>query len=304
MKRKAKHSVEFWVFLTPVLIIFLLVIFVPFILGIIYSFTDWSSSARTGAPDFVGLENYRKSLADPRFLYSFGITAVYTVLNMTAVNLIAFLLALLVSTGIKGRNVYRAGFFIPNLIGGRVLGFVWQFVFNSVVPGAATALGLSWFAAPENLFLANKDTALMALVIVGTWQYAGYIMMIYLAAIQSVPVELGEAAQIDGAGPANRLWHITLPMVAQAFTVTLFLTLMNSFKQFDVNVSLTAGGPSTLFAGQAIPGTQLLALNIYSIAFAGNDLAQGQARAFMFFLVLMIVSIVQVRLNKRKEIEL
>lgn len=304
MKRKAKHSVEFWVFLTPVLIIFLLVIFVPFILGIIYSFTDWSSSARTGAPDFVGLENYRKSLADPRFLYSFGITAVYTVLNMTAVNLIAFLLALLVSTGIKGRNVYRAGFFIPNLIGGLVLGFVWQFVFNSVVPGAASALGLSWFAAPENLFLANKDTALMALVIVGTWQYAGYIMMIYLAAIQSVPVELGEAAQIDGAGPANRLWHITLPMVAQAFTVTLFLTLMNSFKQFDVNVSLTAGGPSTLFAGQAIPGTQLLALNIYSIAFAGNDLAQGQARAFMFFLVLMIVSIVQVRLNKRKEIEL
>lgn len=304
MKHNAKHSVEFWVFLTPVLFIFLIVVFIPFILGIFYSFTDWSSSARTTALKFVGLANYEKSLADPRFLYSFAITAVYTVMNMTAVNVIAFLLALLVSSGIKGRNVYRAGFFIPNLIGGLVLGFVWQFVFNSVVPGAASSLGLPWFTLPENLLLADKNTALLALVIVGTWQYAGYIMMIYLAAIQSVPVELGEAAQIDGAGPVNRLLHITLPMVAQAFTVTMFLTLMNSFKQFDVNVSLTAGGPSTIFAGQAIPGTQLLALNIYSIAFAGNDLAQGQARAFMFFLVLMIVSIVQVRLNKKKEIEL
>jgi len=304
MKRKSRHPAIFWVFLTPVLVAFVLVILIPFFLGIYYSFTDWSSSARAAGTRFVGLANYRKSLADPRFLYSFAITTVYTVLNMLAVNVIAFLLALLVSSSIRGRNVYRAAYFIPNLIGGLVLGFVWQFLFNSVVPAIAGAVGLRWLAAPEHLFLANNVSALIALVIVGTWQYAGYIMMIYLAAIQSVPVELAEAAQIDGAGPMHRLWHITMPMVAQAFTVTMFLTLINSFKQFDVNVSLTAGGPATMFGGQAIPGTQLLALNIYSIAFAGNDLAQGQARAFMFFLVLAAVSIVQVRTNKRKEIEL
>jgi raffinose/stachyose/melibiose transport system permease protein len=304
MKHKAKHSATFWIFLAPVLFAFILVILIPFALGIFYSFTNWSSSARTEKIQFVGLANYAKSIADPRFIYSFFVTTAYTVLNMIAVNIASFLLALLVSSSIRGRNVYRAGFFVPNLIGGLVLGFVWQFIFNAAVPAVGTAIGLDWLAKPEHLFLANNASALVALVIVGTWQYAGYIMMIYLAALQSVPVELHEAAQIDGAGPLHRLRFITMPMVAQAFTVTMFLTLINSFKQFDVNVSLTAGGPSTMFNGQAIPGTQLLALNIYSTAFTGNNLAQGQARAFMFFLVLAVVSILQVRSNKKKEIEL
>lgn len=302
MKHQFKHSATFWIFLTPVLVAFTLVVFIPFVLGFYYSFTNWSSSPRP--IDFIGFANYEKSLADPRFHYSFLITCLYTVLNMVAVNVIAFLLALLVSSQIRGRNVYRAAYFIPNMIGGLVLGFVWQFLFNAAVPVIASALGLDWFAAPEHLFLADSTTALIAMVIVGTWQYAGYIMMIYLAAIQSVPAELLEAAQIDGAGPVHRLRHITVPMVAQAFTVTMFLTLVNSFKQFDVNVSLTAGGPSTMFGGQAIAGTQLLALNIYNTAFTGNDLAQGQARAVLFFLVLVVISIVQVRLNKKKEIEL
>jgi raffinose/stachyose/melibiose transport system permease protein len=304
MKHKAKHSATFWIFLTPVLIAFILVIFIPFLMGVYYSFTDWSSSARAAGTQFVGLANYKKSLADPRFIYSFFVSTVYTVLNMIAVNICAFLLALLVSSRIRGRNVYRAGFFIPNLIGGLVLGFVWQFIFNIAVPAIGNAFQLKWFIDPNHLFLANNVSALIALVIVSTWQYAGYIMMIYLAALQSIPVELIEAAQIDGAGSLHRLRYITMPMVAQAFTVTLFLTLINSFKQFDVNVSLTAGGPSTMFHGQAIPGTQLLALNIYSTAFTGNNLAQGQARAFVFFLVLALVSIIQVSVNKKKEVEL
>lgn len=305
MVRKAKHSPVFWVFLTPVLLAFILVIVVPFCLGVYYSFTDWSSSARNiGGIRFVGGENYTKSFADPRFLYSFGVTSVYTVLNMLAVNLTAFALALLVTTSIKGRNVYRAGFFVPNLIGGLVLGFVWQFIFNSAVPFVGPLIGLGFLADPNNLLLANNVGATLGLVIVGTWQSAGYIMMIYLAAIQSVPVELHEAAQIDGASPARRLWAITVPMVAQAFTVTTFLTLINSFKQFDVNVSLTAGGPSVMFEGQAIAGTQLLAMNIYQTAFAAENLAQGQARAVIFFLVLVVISLAQVSVGKKKEIEL
>ena len=305
MARKAKHSAVFWIFLTPVLLAFTLVIFIPFILGVFYSFTDWSSSAANqGGLKYVGFSNYDKSLHDLKFIYSFGVTTVYTVLNMLFVNAVAFGLALLVSTKIKGRNVYRAGFFIPNLIGGLVLGFVWQFIFNAAIPFIGPLVGLGSLADPKNFLLSNNVGATFGLVIVSTWQSAGYIMMIYLAAIQSVPAELHEAAQIDGASPAYRLWAITVPMVAQAFTVTTFLTLINSFKQFDVNVSLTAGGPSVMFQNHAIAGTELLAMNIYNTAFAANSLSQGQARSVVFFLVLVVISIFQVMASKKKEVEL
>ena len=144
----------------------------------------------------------------------------------------------------------------------------------------------------------------MAIVVAGTWQYAGYIMMIYVAALEGVPAELHEAASIDGANGWEKMQHITIPMVAQAFTITMFLTLLNSFKQFDVNFSLTAGGPSTIFMGKPIYGTELLALNIYNSAFVGNKLAMGQARAVIFFLVLVSIALVQVYINKKKEIEM
>lgn len=305
MIRKATHTPVFWLFLIPVLLAFLLVIIIPFGMGVYYSFTDWSASAKLdNTVNFVGLSNYEKSFADPKFLYSFGVTTVYTVINVMAVNILAFALALLVSSNLKASNVYRAGFFVPNLIGGLVLGFVWQFIFNSALPVLGPALGLGFLGLPENLMLANNVSATLALVIVSTWQYAGYIMMIYLAAIQGIPTEVIEASQIDGASSPTRLIRIVVPMVAHAFTVTTFLTLINSFKQFDVNVSLTAGGPSTMFNGLAIPGTQLLAMNIYNTAFSGNNLAQGQARAVVFFLVLVVFSTLQVMANKKKEIEL
>jgi raffinose/stachyose/melibiose transport system permease protein len=222
-----------------------------------------------------------------------------------AINVTAFALALLVTSAIKGRNLYRVGFFLPNLIGGLILGYVWQFIFNNAVP----ALGNIWrvlspLANADNLVLADRGGGVLALVIVGTWQYAGYIMMVYVAALESVPVELHEAARIDGANAWLRLKNITIPMVAQAFTITLFLTLVNSFKQFDVNVSLTAGGPSAMFMGKPIFGTELLALNIYNTAFQANKLAEGQARAFVFFVVLVVISIIQVRTSKKREIEL
>jgi raffinose/stachyose/melibiose transport system permease protein len=232
------------------------------------------------------------------------ITVVYTVLNMIAINVVSFGLAMLVTRNIKGRNIYRAGFFVPNLIGGLILGYVWQFIFNNAVPSLGTALGLSAWALPENLLLAKANSALIGLVLVGTWQYAGYIMMIYVAALENVPQELIEASEIDGATPFRRLVSIILPMMSQAFTITIFFTLVNSFKQFDVNVSLTAGGPSVMFAGQPIYGTSLLAMNIYNQAFKSNDMAGGQARAVIFFLTLAIISVVQVTINKRREIEL
>jgi len=303
--RKAKHPAIFWIFLAPVLFAFVMVIVVPFVLGVCYSFTNWSATARLNdALRFIGLRNYLGILKDSTFTYSFMLTVVYTALNMIAINVVSFGLAILVTRAIKARNVYRAGFFLPNLIGGLVLGYVWQFIFDNAVPSIGTILGLASWANPNNLVLAKSGSALLALVVVGTWQYAGYIMVIYVAAIENVPVELIEAAQIDGASAARRLFAIIVPMMRQAFTITLFLTLVNSFKQFDVNYSLTAGGPSVMFMGQPIYGTQLLAMNIYNQGFRSDDMAGGQARAVVFFLVLVIVSVIQVSVNKRKEIEL
>ena len=303
--RKAKHPAIFWLFLAPVLFAFVVVIVVPFFLGAYYSFTNWSATAGAGGPlKLIGIGNYAGILKDPSFTYSFILTVVYTVLNMIAINVVSFGLAMLVTRKIKGRNVYRAGFFIPNLIGGLILGYIWQFIFDNAVPSLGTMLGITSWADPSNLLLARSTTAVLAMVLVGTWQYAGYIMVIYVAAIETIPQELVEASQIDGASPFRRLRAITLPMIRQAITVTLFLTLVNSFKQFDVNVSLTAGGPSVMFAGQPIYGTQLLAMNIYNQGLQSDDMAGGQARAVVFFLVLVIVSIMQVSINKRREIEL
>jgi raffinose/stachyose/melibiose transport system permease protein len=303
--RKAKHSAVFWLFLAPVLFAFVVVIVVPFVLGAWYSFTNWSATARAGETlHLIGLGNYAGILKDPSFTYSFLITIVYTVLNMVAINVVSFGLAMLVTLKLKGRNVYRAGFFVPNLIGGLILGYVWQFIFNNAIPSLGTGLGIASWANPANLLLAKSNSAIIAMVLVGTWQYAGYIMVIYVAAIETIPREFIEASYIDGASPWRRLRSITVPLTRQAFTVTLFLTLVNSFKQFDINVSLTGGGPSVMFAGQPIYGTQLLAMNIYNQGLRADDMAGGQARAVVFFLVLVIVSIVQVAVNKRREIEL
>ncbi len=306
MNVKKENSLVFWLFLAPVLLAFTVVVIVPFFLGVFYSFTNWSSSAKVdGGLRFIGLKNYADSFKDPAFAHSFGITIIYTVLNMLVINFTAFSLALLVTSKIKLRKIYRVGFFLPNLIGGLILGYIWQFIFNNAIPSLGKIAPLfAPLSTPENLMLGKGSTAIIALVLVGPGQDAGHIMMIYIAAIENVPAELLEAAMIDGANPRQRLWHITMPMAAQAFTVTMFLTLVQSFKQFDVNVSLTSGGPSAMFRGTPIAGTEMLALNIYNTAFLSNFLAQGQARAVVFFLVLALVALVQVAVNKRKELEL
>jgi raffinose/stachyose/melibiose transport system permease protein len=208
----------------------------------------------------------------------------------------------LVTSKIKFTGVYRSGFFMPHLIGGIILGYIWQFIFNNAIPSFGDMIGFTWLK--ENQFLAHQYLALLAIVIVGTWQYAGYIMMIYVAAIQTIPASLMEAAEIDGATYMQRLRHIMFPLVAPAFTVSMFLTLINSFKQFDVNFALTAGGPSGMFMGRALMTNEFLALNIYQTAFSFRQLAQGQAKAILFFIVIAVISLIQVRYNKRKEIEM
>jgi len=298
--QKRQDRLVFWGFLSPTLLAFLMVIIIPFAMGVYYSFTDWTG-VKGAVTSFVGFENFRTILHDMRFFYSFIVTTLYSVASMTVINLVAFGLALLVTQELKLRNIYRTGFFLPNLIGGLVLGYIWQFVFNSAIPAVGSALGVEFL---RRSFLSSPATAFFAIVFVASWQYAGYIMMIYIAALQNVPNELIEASSIDGASAWQRLRHIIIPMIAPAFTVATFLTLVNSFKMFDVNVSLTSGQPITEFAGSSVFSTELLAMNIYNTAFALNQMAPGQAKAVFFFVVLVIISLVQVYFNKKREVEL
>ena len=298
MTSRQKRKLTEFLFLLPTLIAFLMVILIPFIFGIYYSFTDWQG---TGAVNkVVGFENYKAIFQDPGFLHSFLVTLLFTVLNIITVNVVAFLISLLVTSEIRGRNVYRAGFFVPNLIGGIVLGLVWQFIFSNILPSIGQTLGLPTLSKS---LISNKDTVMITLVTVNTWQYAGYIMLIYVASIQGISKSVMEAAEVDGARYWTRVGKIQIPLMANAFTISLFLTLTNSFKMYDVNVALTNGGPVSIFMMKPVQASELLALNIYNTAFKYNNMAQGQAKAVIFFIVLTIFSVIQVTWNKSKEVE-
>ena len=299
MNKRIKDNMVFWFFLAPALFSFLVVVIIPFFMGLYYSMTDWTAVAGL-EPNWVGLKNYETMFSNLAFRYSFIRTFLFSLLSVISINLIALFFAFLVTREIRFRNFYRAGFFIPNLIGGLVLGYIWQFIFKEVVPAIGGLLGISYI---ENLLLlADPNLTLLGLIMAFTWQYAGYIMMIYVAALLNVPQELLEASDIDGANFWQKLRNITIPMIAQAFTITSFLTLVNSFKQYDIIVALTAGGPTAIYQGQVVNSTELLAVHIYNIAFKYNRMAEGQARAIVFFLVLSVVSIAQVYYNKQKEI--
>ena len=298
--KTGKHSPIFFLFLLPAVFMFTFVIIIPFFIGIYYSFTDWNAITGTEI-NWVGLSNYTAIFQDVTFLHSFLVTVAFAVMNVILINIVAFFLALLVTAKLKFVNIYRIGFFLPNLIGGIILGYIWQFIFNNAILSFGDLIGSDFLSSS---FLANRYLALLAIVIVSTWQYAGYIMMIYVAAIQSVPASLLEAAEIDGAKYFQRLQHVLLPLVKPAFTISMFLTLVNSFKQFDVNFALTAGGPSGMFMGRALMTTEFLALNIFQTAFAYRELAQGQAKAVVFFFTLTVIALAQVYFNKRKEVEM
>jgi raffinose/stachyose/melibiose transport system permease protein len=286
-------------FLFPAVFTFIMAIIIPFFLGMYYSLTDWKGFAEN--VNYIGFANFSKSLASDEFRYSFLVTTIFTVINVALINAVAFGLSLLVTSELKLRNFYRTGFFVPNLIGGIVLGYIWQFLFNNVFTKLGSDLGLGFLSKS---MLTNPHWAVLAVSCVSTWQYAGYIMMIYVAAIQGIPASLLEAANVDGATYLTRLRRILIPMVANAFTISLFLTLVNSFKLFDVNLSLTNGGPAMVMGMTAVKSTQFLALNIYNTAFNMNQMAQGQARSVLFFIVLVIISLAQVAVSKRREVEM
>lgn len=306
---QAHSNRVFIFFLLPTFTAFSVFVITPFIMGVYFSMTDWTG-LNTGHQNFIGLQNYIGLFRDYQFFYSFVRTATYSLMNILVINVVAFGLALLVTQNTKLRNVYRAGFFLPNLIGGLVLGYIWQFIYNN----ALTSLGGAW--AESVLAAGNNEHAMAALIIVVTWQYAGYIMMIYIAAIQNVPQDLIEASRIDGANAYQRFWNITFPLVAQAFTVSLFLTLVTSFKQFDTVISLTRGGPAAILPSwitglfglsntmTPVKSLNLIAINIYNEAFVNYNMGIGQAKAVFFFIILLGISLLQVHYSKKREVEL
>lgn len=291
-KRKNLKNVGlFALFVGPALLAFCVIVLIPFFTGIYYSFTDWNGV--NGTINWVGLDNFKYLFTeDKQFQQSFWITTKYTVVAIILTNVVGFVLAILVTQMLKTRNILRTVFFMPNLIGGLLLGFVWQFIFVKGFASIGQITGISLFELP---WLGDAKTAFWGIVIVSVWQGAGYIMLIYTAALQNVPQELIEAAKIDGASRWQILRHITIPMVAPAVTVCLFLTISWSFKVFDVNLSLTNGGP--------FKSTEMLALNIYTEAFVNNRYGLGEAKALIFFIVVAAITIIQVTYTKKKEVE-
>lgn len=283
-------------FVAPCVLAFTMIILIPFFFGLYYSMTDWNGV--NNDVHFVGLKNFWNLFSAPDFLFAFLITMAYTAINIVLVNVVSFGLSLIVTSNIRFRNFFRAGFFVPYLIGGIVLGYIWQFILNNTLVAVGSALSIK---ALQTSFLSLPDTVIWIMSAVNTWQYAGYIMLIYVASIQSIPASLMEAACVDGASYITRVFHILIPMMANAFTISLFLTLTTSFKQFDMNLTLTNGGPATRFLEEPVKASQLLAMNIFNTATA-NRMAEAQAKAVILFVALVVVSLVQVSLNKKKEV--
>ncbi|MGI8385703.1 carbohydrate ABC transporter permease [Robertmurraya sp. P23] len=290
-KKKLENAGLFTLFVGPVFLAFTLIVLIPFFTGIYYAFTDWNGV--TGSVQWVGLDNFKYLLfEDKQFHASFILTTKYTVVAIVLTNAIGFGLALLVTQMLKTSNILRTVFFMPNLLGGLLLGFIWQFIFVKGFASIGEITGIPLF---ELAWLGDASSAFWGIVIVSVWQGAGYIMIIYIAALQNVPQELIEAARIDGANRWQILRHITMPLVAPAVTICLFLTTASSFKIFDANLSLTNGGP--------FKSTEMLALNIYTEAFVNNRYGIGEAKALIFFLIVAAISVLQVTISKKREVE-
>ncbi|MCP1306523.1 carbohydrate ABC transporter permease [Paenibacillus tyrfis] len=290
-KQRLSGMLQQTVFVGPAFLFFSLIVLVPFLMSMYYSFTEWNGV--TSNVKWIGLDNFKQILTtDKDFHKAFWFTTRFTVTSVILANLLGFGLALLLSQALKTRNVLRTVFFLPNVIGGLLLGFIWQFIF---IKGFSTIGELTQIAFFQLPWLGDAPTAFWGLIIVSVWQTAGYLMVIYIAGLANVPKELTEAATIDGATRWQALRHITIPMIMPSVTVCLFLTISWAFKMYDLNVSLTQGGPFN--------STQSVALNIYEEAFRNNRYGLGTAKAFIFFIVVALITLIQVSLTKKKEVE-
>ena len=282
-KKEMQKAIKkyFHVFVLPTMIAFTIGFIAPFLLGIYLSFCKFTTVTDA---KFIGLDNYIKTLGDAEFIHSLWYTALYTVVTVLLINVLAFAVAMLLTKGIKGTNIFRTVFFMPNLIGGIVLGYVWQLLLNGILANFDRTLTYS------------EVYGFWGLVILVLWQQVGYMMIIYISGIQNIPGELIEAAKIDGANSWQILKNVTIPMVMPSITICTFLTLTNGFKLFDQNLALTNGAPSKM--------SELLALNIYNTFYgrAGWE-GVGQAKAVEFFVLVAIIALIQNKLTRSKEVQ-
>lgn len=271
----------FPIFVLPTLIAFSFAFIIPFVMGVYLSFCKFKTITNA---QFVGLGNYIKIFADKDFVNAFGFTLKFSVVSIVTINVFAFILALALTRKIKGTNLFRTVFFMPNLIGGIILGYIWQQMINAVLLKYETTL------------VANPTYGFWGLIILMNWQMIGYMMIIYVAGLQNVPTDLIEAAEIDGATSLQTLFKVKIPMVMPSITICLFLTVSNSFKLFDQNLALTAGEPSN--------NSQMLALNIFDTFYGRNGWeGVGQAKAVIFFIIVAVIALAQNRLTRSKEVQ-
>ncbi len=288
-KSRWKKLLSFIQFCFIPLFAFLMIVIIPFISGVFNTFTDFNGIEMT---KMVGVENYRKALTDKTFWSTLWLTIQYVLCSVIFTNLIAFLLALLVTSKIKGKHFLRSVFFMPNLIGGVILGFIWQFIFSKFMVYIGDATGIALF---QYSWLIDTNKGFWAMVIVSVWQMSGYLMLIYIAGFIGIPKEVLEASSIDGATKIKQLVHIRIPLMIQAFTIAVFLTIKNSFMVYDLNLSLTNGGPYR--------STEMITMHIYNEAFLFQAYGTGQAKAVILFVIVAAVAITQVLITKRMEVE-
>lgn len=287
--RKARSLKKFMKFAALPLAIFTVVLVVPFVNGFYYTFTDWDGFK---VDKFVGFSNYAESFADPKFWTTLRFTGLFVVVSLILVNVVAFGLALIVTSNLRSRNLLRTLFFVPNLVGGVVLGVIWQFIFNSAIVALANKYDWELF---KQSWLQDTNKAFWALIIVTVWQSSGYMMIVYITGLVSIETDVLEASQIDGASPLRTLFAIKIPLMAQAFTIALFLTLRGGFMAYDVNVALTEGGPFRT--------TELISLHIFQDAFGEGNFGTGQSKAVIMFIVVALAALVQVTISKRYEVQ-
>jgi len=289
---KLKERAWFALFTMPLLFIFTTVVIIPFAVGVFYSFIEWDGIP-ANPKVFVGFKNFVQIFQDDQFFSSAWNTVKFTVLSLLVVNIFGIALSMLVTSKLRVRNAARTMFFMPNLIGGLILGYIWKFIFTDAMNliGEKTGLHAIFFN-----WLLSPQFALYAMVIVFAWQMAGYTMLIYVAGILGIPDEMIEAAKVDGANWWQRTTRIIFPLLMPAFTICLFLTLSGAFRVYDINLSLTTGGPNK--------ATEMFSMNIFNEMFVFSHYGLGQAKAIVFFVVVALITLIQVVITKKREVQM
>jgi raffinose/stachyose/melibiose transport system permease protein len=291
LKRHLRSTLEFAGFTVPAVIVIFAFVELPFLMSVLYSFTKWNGLDKV--PVFIGFANYMEIFTnDPNMMQALGFTLLFTVFMVFFTNVIAMLLAVALDSKVRGKNVLRAAFYVPNIISMIIIGYIWRFIFSK---GFDSFYALTKIPAFQLSWLGDAKLSFVSVVIVSVWQAIGFYMVIYIAGLQTVPKDIIEAAMIDGARSSTRFFRITMPLILPSITVCLFYSLSSALKTFDVIFSLTFGGPGT--------ATTSIALDIYKTAFSDSRFGYGSAKSVLLFFLILLVTVFQLSLFKKREVE-